>query len=392
MPYYHKLGEIPQKRHVQFRKKDGGLYSEQVIGTRGFSGISSILYHFNQPTKVHKVGDSEKIKLDDWNIKELRHFHLKTKDAEIDGDPVSGRKVVMYNNDIYMAICNPNTQMEYFYKNGEGDELVFVHYGNGIMESQYGMLEFHEGDYILIPRGVIHKYVLHSESAKFLIIESPSPIEIPKRYMNEYGQLLEHAPFCERDFRLPSNLVSIDQKGEFLVKIKKANALHSYTYDYHPWDVIGWDGFFYPWIFNINDFMPITGKIHQPPPVHQTFEAHNFVVCSFCPRLYDYHPDAIPAPYNHSNIDSDEVLYYVDGNFMSRKGIDAASFTLHPGGIPHGPHPGTVEASIGKKETQELAVMVDTFHPLRLTSQAKQYDVPEYPYSWNEQGHEAQIE
>lgn len=392
MPIYHKLGNIPQKRHVQFKKPDGSLYKEQVVGTEGFSGISSILYHINPPTKVKAIKGLTELKRDVWEEKTLRHFHFKTLNAVPEGDPVSGRKVMMFNNDVSLGICNPKDQMEYFYKNGEGDEIIFVHEGKGRIESQYGVLDYHEGDYIVIPRGVIHRFLLKSDKTRFLVIESPSPVETPRRYRNTYGQLLEHSPFCERDFRLPETLITKDEKGEFLVKIKKSNCLHDYIYDFHPLDVVGWDGYFYPWIFNINDFMPITGKIHQPPPVHQTFEGNNYVVCSFCPRLFDYHPEAIPAPYNHSNIDSDEVLYYVEGNFMSRKGVDVASFTLHPGGIPHGPHPGTAEASIGKKETLELAVMLDTFHPLKLTTYAKEFDEPNYPYTWNEEGHGAEIE
>jgi homogentisate 1,2-dioxygenase len=392
MPHYHKLGIIPQKRHVQFKQPDGSLYKEQVVGTKGFSGISSILYHINPPTKVKALKGLSQIPLEPWEEQTLRHFHFKTKDAKLFGDAISGRKVLMYNNDVSMGICNPIEQMNYFYKNGEGDELIFVHEGNGTLESQYGSLDYHEGDYIIIPRGIIHKYKVLSANTRFLVIETPSQIETPSRYRNEYGQLLEHSPFCERDFRVPEKLITIDEKGEFLVKIKRNNCLHDYIFDFHPFDVVGWDGYFYPWIFNINDFMPIVGKIHQPPPVHQTFEAHNFVICSFCPRLFDFHPDAIAVPYNHSNIDSDEVLYYVEGNFMSRKGIDVASFTLHPTGIPHGPHPGTVEAAIGKKETLELAVMLDTFYPLKLTTHAKEFDVPDYPYSWNEEGHIAEIE
>lgn len=392
MPLYHKLGNIPQKRHVQFRKPDGSLYSEQVIGTEGFSGISSILYHINPPTKVKAIKKTEDIGFKEWSEGTLRHHHLRTLDAKPEGDPISGRKVMMFNNDVSMGICNSNKQMDYFYKNGEGDEVIFVHYGKGTLESQYGTLDYRDGDYIVIPRGVIYRLITKAEKNKFLVIESRSPVYTPSRYKNSFGQHLEHSPFCERDFRLPQELITIDEKGEFTVKIKKYNKLHNYVFDYHPWDVVGWDGYFFPWIFNINDFMPITGKIHQPPPVHQTFEGHNFVVCSFCPRLFDYHPDAIPAPYNHSNIDSDEVLYYVEGNFMSRKGVDLASFTLHPGGIPHGPHPGTAEASIGKKETLELAVMLDTFHPLKLTEHAKDFDQADYPYTWNEEGHEAEIE
>jgi homogentisate 1,2-dioxygenase len=392
MPSYHKLGNIPQKRHVQFKQPDGSLYKEQVVGTKGFSGISSILYHINPPTKVKEIRGYTEIPIEIWEEKSLRHYHFKTGNASAEGDAISGRKVLMFNNDVSLGICNPKDKMDYFYKNGEGDELIFVHNGNGTLESQYGSLDYREGDYIIIPRGVIHRYVLKSEKTRFLVIESASPVETPPRYRNDYGQLLEHSPFCERDFRVPDKLITIDEKGEFLIKIKKNNCLQNYIYDFHPFDVVGWDGYFYPWIFNINDFMPIVGKIHQPPPVHQTFEGHNYVVCSFCPRLFDFHPEAIPAPYNHSNIDSDEVLYYVDGNFMSRKGVDIGSFTLHPCGIPHGPHPGTAEASIGKKETLELAVMLDTFYPLKLTTHAKEFDVPNYPFTWDEAGHEAEIE
>lgn len=392
MPFYHKLGKIPQKRHVQFRKPDGSLYREEVVGTEGFSGISSILYHIYPPTKVKKILNTEDIGYNKWESGKLRHHHLKTINAPASGDAVSGRKVLMFNNDVSLGICIPTEQMNYFYKNGEGDEVIFVHEGEGTIESQYGKLDYKYGDYIIIPRGVIHKYILSSDKTRFLVIESRSPVYTPSRYKNSFGQHLEHSPFCERDFRVPSELITIDETGEFLVKIKKFNKLHHYIYDFHPWDVVGWDGYFYPWIFNINDFMPIVGKIHQPPPVHQTFEGHNFVICSFCPRLFDFHPEAIPAPYNHSNIDSDEVLYYVEGNFMSRKGVDMASFTLHPGGIPHGPHPGTTEASIGKKETLELAVMLDTFHSLYLTEHAREFDVEYYPYTWNEEGHEAEIE
>jgi len=395
MPHYHKLGKIPQKRHVQFKQPDGSLYKEEVVGTEGFSGISSILYHINPPTKVKRITGYAELKCEEWPESKcggLRHHHLHTLDAKNEGDPISGRRVMMFNNDVSMSICNPKDKMDYFYKNGGGDEIIFVHEGKGTLESQYGTLDYHEGDYIIIPRGVIHRYDLKSDKTRWLVIESASPVETPHRYRNKHGQLLEHSPFCERDFRLPNKLVTKDKKGEFKIKIKKQNHLHEYLYGFHPLDVVGWDGYFYPWIFNINDFMPITGKIHQPPPVHQTFEGHNFVVCSFCPRLFDYHPESIPAPYNHSNIDSDEVLYYVEGNFMSRKGVEIASFTLHPGGIPHGPHPGTAEASIGKKETLELAVMLDTFHPLKLTTFAKEFDLPNYPYTWNESGHEAEIE
>jgi homogentisate 1,2-dioxygenase len=392
MPHYHKLGKIPPKRHTQFKQPDGSLYKEQVVGSRGFSGISSILYHINPPTQVKDIKNVVPIKLDEWNPGQLRHHHFRTLSAKPESDYISGRKVLLFNNDVSLAISRPQKQMDYFYKNGEGDEIIFVHEGKGTLETNYGLLDYREGDYIIIPRGIIHRFILKSDSSRFLVIESASQVETPKRYRNEHGQLLEHSPYCERDFRLPESLLTVDKKGEFEVKIKKSNNLHSYIYGFHPLDVVGWDGYYYPWIFNIEDFEPITGRIHQPPPVHQTFEGNNFVVCSFCPRLFDYHPLSIPVPYNHSNIDSDEILYYVRGNFMSRKGIDVASFTLHPGGIPHGPHPGTVEASLGKKSTEELAVMLDTFYPLKLTTFAKEFDDPKYPFTWNEEGHHGEIE
>jgi len=386
MPYYHHLGKIPPKRHTQFRKEDGSLYSEELVGSKGFSGIYSILYHNNPPTRVIEMSDPEPLKTKIAKEHPLRQTHLKTSGIGTTGkDFFSGRKMLLQNNDVALGLSNPESKStDFFYKNGEADEVIFVHQGSGELLSQFGSLKISQGDYVVVPRTTIYKINWNEEPVKTLIIESAGPVETVKRYRNELGQLLEHSPYCERDIHAPSELVIEEGKYNTEIIIKKGGYLHSYRYDYSPLDVVGWDGFLYPYTFSIHDFEPITGRIHQPPPVHQTFQGPNFVICSFVPRLFDYHPDSIPTPYNHSNIDSDEVLYYVDGNFMSRKGIDKGSFTLHPGGIPHGPHPGTVEKSIGAKETKELAVMVDTFKPLYLTEEAIQYIDPKYPMSWTE--------
>jgi len=379
---YHRLGSIPQKRHTQFRRPDGKLYSEELFGAEGFSGSSSLLYHVEPPTTVNRVEQGAEIVIEPWKENLLRHHHLVTKDMPQFGDPISGRIPLLFNADCIISVCIPSDKMEYFYRNGEHDELVFVHRGRGVMRSQFGSLPFMEGDYIVIPRGTTYQLDFDTTDNRMLCVDSTGPIEVPKRYVSKLGQFMENSPFCERDIRRPEEPLMVDEKGEFEVRIKKQGRYHHYYFAQHPFGVVGWDGYLYPWIFNIKDFEPITGRVHQPPPVHQTFEAHNYVVCSFVPRLYDYHPLAIPAPYNHSNVDSDEVLYYVEGDFMSRKGVHYASLTHHPGGIPHGPHPGTVEKSIGKVRTDEYAVMVDTFRPLYLTMQAKAIDEGHYPYSW----------
>ncbi|GHN00787.1 homogentisate 1,2-dioxygenase [Cytophagales bacterium WSM2-2] len=384
--YYHRLGNIPPKRHTQFRQPDGTLYKEELVSSEGFSGIYSNLYHINPPTRIKEVRAPEKFgtkRIEDYA---LRQTHLNTsKVGETGNDYLSARKVLLMNNDCSLAICSPKKRtMDYFYKNAEGDEVIFVHDGKGTLTSQFGKLDIRQGDYVVIPRTVIYKLDFEEGPLRLLIVESASPIETVKRYRNQLGQLLEHSPYCERDIRPPHQLVTDTSKGDFLIKIKKQGYLHHYVYDYSPLDLVGWDGFLWPYAFSIHDFEPVTGRIHQPPPVHQTFQARNFVICSFVPRLFDYHPLAIPAPYNHSNIDSDEVLYYAEGNFMSRRGIERGSFTLHPGGLPHGPHPGTVEKSIGAKETHEFAVMVDTFHPLHLTEDAIPYLDKNYPMSWTD--------
>jgi len=379
---YHKLGSIPPKRHTQFRKPDGSLYAEELFGAEGFSGSSSLLYHIVPPTTVKRVELGAEIVIEGSDDRLLRHHHLVTKDMPQYGDPVTGRVPMLYNSDVVISVCLPDQTMDYLYRNGEHDELLFIHRGRGVMRSQFGSLPFIEGDYIVIPRGTTYRVDFETEDNRMLCLDSTGPIEIPKRYVSKLGQFMENSPFCERDIRRPEKELTIDERGEFEVRIKKQGRYHHYYFEQHPFGVIGWDGYLYPYIFNIKDFEPITGRVHQPPPVHQTFEAHNYVVCSFVPRLYDYHPLSIPAPYNHSNVDSDEVLYYVEGDFMSRKGVHYASLTHHPGGIPHGPHPGTVEKSIGKTKTEEYAVMVDTFRPLFMTKQAQAVDDGHYPYSW----------
>jgi len=383
MAHYVKLGEIPRKRHTQFRKSDGSLYAEEVFGTKGFSGIASILYHANLPTQVAEYQYLGDLTPETLEFEPLRHRHLKTHLLKPSGDPIAGRVPFLVNSDVLLALVRPTEPMAYFYKNADGDDLLFVHEGTGKLETLFGTLPYKPGDYLVIPRGTIYRVVCDPGATTMLLTESAaSTIEPPERYRNEYGQFLEHAPFCERDIRVPEAPLFHDEKGRFEVRIKARGHLTAYFYDFHPLDVIGWDGFLYPYALSIHDFEPLTGSIHQPPPSHQTFEAHNFVVCSFVPRMLDYHPDAVPIPYNHSNLDSDEVLYYVNGNFASRRGIEVGSVTLHPSGLPHGPQPGAVEASLGKTRTEELAVMVDTFRPLKLTKAALALEDDNYPYSW----------
>lgn len=384
--FYHRLGSIPPKRHTQFRQPDGSLFNEELVSSKGFSGIYSTLYHINPPTRIKLVEAAVKYGPKICPEYDLKQTHLNTSKVQSTGsDYLNARKVLMMNSDCSISICSPTQRkMDYFYKNAEGDEVLYVHDGKGLLLSPYGKLEIKQGDYIVIPRTVIYKLEFEEGPLRLLIIESASPIETVKRYRNQLGQLEEHSPYCERDIHPPHELITDNSKGEFLVQIKKQGYLHQYKYDYSPLDLVGWDGFLWPYTFSIHDFEPVTGRIHLPPPVHQTFQAHNFVICSFVPRLFDYHPLGIPAPYNHSNIDSDEVLYYAEGNFMSRRGIERGSFTLHPGGLPHGPHPGTAEKSIGAKETHELAVMMDTFKPLYLTTDALEFLDKDYPLSWTE--------
>ncbi|MBV6439048.1 MAG: homogentisate 1,2-dioxygenase [Haliscomenobacteraceae bacterium CHB4] len=381
--HYHALGKIPPKRHTQFRKPDGSLYHEELFSTEGFSNNYSLLYHCNAPTQIVQVGEPYSVAPKTVHDKQLKHRCLKGFHIEPQDDYLQSRKPVLVNNDCKVILSAPCKSMTgYYYKNADADEVIFVHEGSGTLRTMYGSLNFEYGDYLVIPRGTTHQLEFDSEKNRLLIVESYGPITTPKRYRNHYGQLMEHAPFCERDIRKPADLETYDERGDFLFYIKKQDNIYPYHYLNHPFDVVGWDGFVYPFAFSIHNFEPITGRLHMPPPIHQTFDGHNFVICSFVPRMYDYHPLSIPAPYNHSNIDSDEVLYYVDGDFMSRKHVERGMITLHPGGIPHGPHPGTVEKSIGAKETRELAVMVDTFRPLLMTEYAAGIEDPEYYHSW----------
>lgn len=386
MPHYYSLGSIPHKRHTQFRQPNGKLYSEQLFSTEGFSSNYSLLYHVHPPTKIIRTEEPVDVSPKAATDNILKHRCFKGFNVNPEENYLDSRKVFMFNNDVQITVAAPKKGLtgNVFYKNADTDEVIFIHEGHGRVKTQYGQLPFSYGDYVVIPRGTIYQIEFEDENNRLLIIDAFSPITFPKRYLSKSGQLLEHAPMCERDIRKPQDLETIDEQGEFLIQTKKQGLLYPIWYGNHPFDVVGWDGCEYPYIFSIHDFEPITGRVHQPPPVHQTFDAHNFVICSFVPRLYDYHPLAVPAPYNHSNIDSDEVLYYVDGDFMSRKHVEKGMFTLHPAGIPHGPHPGTVEKSIGAKETKELAVMIDTFHPLKMTNDALATEDDRYIISWIE--------
>lgn len=385
MPIYHSLGNFPQKRHTVFQSPKGNHYYEQLFGTEGFNGFSSLLYHVHRPTQVKEILKSYSVAPKIAIEKNIKALLLKGFDIKAADDFLDSRKDVLVNGDCHIGLAAPKQSMKtYFYKNADADEVLFIHKGKGILRTFMGNIPFEYGDYLIIPRGMIYQLEFEGNDNRILYVESFHPIYTPKRYKNSSGQLLEHSPFCERDFKLPRNLETHDEKGDFLIKIKKEGMMHEVLYATHPFDVIGWDGYNFPWGFSIHNFEPITGRVHQPPPVHQNFETPAFVICSFCPRLYDYHPKAIPAPYNHSNIDSDEVLYYVDGDFMSRNDIKQGNITLHPKGIPHGPAPGAMERSIGQKETQELAVMIDTFRPLMVTEEAMGIDDGKYYKSWVE--------
>jgi homogentisate 1,2-dioxygenase len=385
MPFYHKLGEIPPKRHTQFRKKDGSLYYEQLFGTIGFDGMSTNSYHEHRPTMVKKIGKQYSIKPKIAKTNNIQSYRFRGFQVKPEKDYLESRKVVLTNADCNIILSAPkDSTKDYFYKNTDADEVIFIHKGKGKLRTHLGNINFKYGDYLVIPRGIIYKLDFEDENNRLFIVESYSPVYTPKRYRNWFGQLLEHSPFCERDLRRPQELETHNELGDFLIKTKKQGEIIEMTYASHPFDVVGYDGYNFPYAFSIHDFEPITGRIHQPPPVHQTFETNAFVICSFVPRLYDYHPNSIPAPYNHSNIDSDEVLYYVDGDFMSRNDIDQGHISLHPAGIPHGPHPGATERSIGHTETEELAVMVDTFKPLQVTEEAMKIADEDYYKSWLE--------
>ncbi len=383
MPIYHSLGNFPQKRHVVFKKENGDLHYEQLFGCEGFAGMSSLMYHLHRPTQVKEIKGSKDIAPKVAIEKNIQNQLFRGFEAKPTDDYLESRTPVLVNSDCYIELAAPKKSMkDYFYKNADADEVIFVHRGTGTLRSMMGNLKFSYGDYLVVPRGMIYQMEFDTEDNRLFIVQSFSPVYTPKRYRNHFGQHLEDSPFCERDIRRPSDLETHDEIGDFTIKIKKEDVLHEWVYASHPFDIVGWDGYNYPYAFSIHNFEPITGRVHLPPPIHQTFETNAFVICSFVPRLYDYHPDAIPAPYHHSNIDSDEVLYYVDGDFMSRNNIEVGHITLHPAGVVHGPHPGAAERSIGKKSTEELAVMVDTFKPLKLTEQAVAMSEPDYFKSW----------
>ncbi len=386
MPFYHKLGNVPHKRHTVFKSPEGNFYYEELFGTIGFDGMSCLMYHLHRPTQIKEIVKSYSVAPEIAVEKNMKPLSLKGFSVKPEDDYLASRKAILVNRNVQVILAAPRQSLrDYFYKNADSDEVIFVHKGSGKLRTFLGNINFKYGDYLVIPRGMVYQIDFDTEDNRLFIVESRRPVYTPKRYRNWFGQLLEHSPFCERDIRPPYELETIDQKGDFVIKVKKQDMMHEYVYAYHPFDVVGWDGYNYPYAFSIFDFEPITGRVHLPPPIHQTFETDAFVICSFVPRLYDYHPEAIPAPYNHSNIDADEVLYYVDGDFMSRNNIEQGQITLHPAGIPHGPHPGAMERSIGQKATEELAVMVDTFEPLMVTKQALEIEQPGYYKSWLEE-------
>jgi homogentisate 1,2-dioxygenase len=382
MPFYQRRGDVPRKRHIVFRE-NGRLLTEEVMGLEGFTGNESILYHLQSPCRVKELGSFRPIEREEWVPETHAHRRQNTYDVAPEGDEISGRRTLMWNSDVEISLCRPESSMDYFFRNGEGDEVIFVHEGSGTLETTFGDVPYSDGDYLVVPRGTTYRFVPEGPQ-RYLVFETPGLIEIPRRYRNEYGQILEGAPYYHRDIHPPTELKTHREQGEFLVKVRVRGGFQEYVLDYHPFDVVGWDGFLYPWTFSIHDFEPITGRIHQPPPSHQTFQGPNFVICSFCPRKLDFDPEAVPIPYHHSNLQSEEMIYYVSGNFGSRKGISVGSITLHPSGLPHWPQQGLAEKSLGVPETTELAVMCDTFRPLRLTTFARDLDDGKYALSWYE--------
>jgi len=384
---YVSLGSVPPKRHTQVRDPETGhLLVEEVLGFEGFSGNESILYHLQSPCRIAEVGAFTPIEREEW-VPDA-HVHRLTDTAGLGpwGDPVLGRRLLQYNADVEIALCVPEREADYFYRCGEGDEVVFVHEGGGVLETIFGELPFSKWDYVVIPRGTTYRFRFDGPQ-RWLTFFTPGEIETPNRYRNRYGQLLEHAPFSQRDFHPPVRLPEARRAGDgesFDLKVRVRDGYQDYVLDYHPFDVVGWDGYVYPYAFNVMDFEPKAGRLHQPPPAHQTFQGPNFVICSFCPRMLDWDPEAIALPYHHSNLQSEEMIYYVDGQFGSRKGVDVGAITLHPSGLPHGPQPGLVERSLGVTRTEELAVMCDTFRPLKLSTLSRELDDPSYAYSWRE--------
>jgi homogentisate 1,2-dioxygenase len=389
MPFYHQLGSVPRKRHIVFRRPDGGLYAEELMGHEGFVGTSSLLYHTHPPTTVLSARKLRDIVLEADTDTSLRHRHFLTARGRAGGSATLDRMPLLFNSDIVMQYVEPDQLDAHFYRNSQADEVVYVVEGTGVLESVFGELPYKSGDYVVIHRNITHRWRLDPSQGptKLLVMESRGHVRVPSRYRNNFGQMLEGAPFSERDIRRPEHVAPRDEKGEFPIIVKQYDAFNELVLDHHPFDVVGWDGYFYPWIFSIHDFEPIVGRIHQPPPVHQTFQGDGFVICSFCPRPYDFDPQAIPAPYNHSNVDSDEVPFYASSEFMSRKGIEYGSITHHPDGLPHGPHPGRTEASIGAKYTNELAVMMDSFKPLKVAKRAMAIEDPSYHKSWIDAQH-----
>ena len=384
MPIYHSLGTTPRKRHVVFRQPSGRLYTEELMGNMGFTGPASLIYHVHQPTQVLRIEPVNELAWAADGASTLRNRHFRTARLSPMRSATADRIPLLFNKDVALSFVQPTEDDEAFYRNAQGDEIVYVSDGAGVLESPLGSLLFGKGDYLVVPRGIVHRCRITDRPARFHVIESAGFVRTPHRYRNEFGQLTESAPFSERDIRRPRDLQTIDEKGAFPIVVKKDNRLTRVTVDHHPFDVAGWDGYYYPWAFNIRDFEPRVGRVHLPPPIHQTFEGDGFVVCSFCPRPYDFDPEAVPVPYVHSNVMSDEVLYYASAEFMSRKGIEYGSITLHPDGVPHGPHPGRAEASLGAKETGELAVMLDTFRPLRVAKEAAGIEDADYHRSWVE--------
>jgi len=388
---YHSLGRIPAKRHVQFRDGDGAsngggrLLVEEVMGYEGFSGNESILYHVESPCRIAEAGEFTRVEHTEWVPDAHVHRHLLTAGIEPGGDPIGGRRCLMWNSDLEVSLCMPTEPAEAFYRDGEGDEVFFICEGSGTLETVFGSVAFREHDYLVVPRGTTYRFELDEGPQTWICFHTPGEIETPNRYRNRYGQLLESAPFSQRDFHPPAELETHRDRGEHELFLRVNGGLQRYVLDYHPFDVVGWDGYVYPYTFNVHDFEPRTGRLHLPPPVHQTFQGPNFVICSFCPRELDYDPQAVPIPYHHSNLQSEEVIYYVSGEFGSRKGIETGSITVHPSGLPHGPQPGLVEKALGMRRTEELAVMWDTFKPLRMTALAAELDQPEYAYSWRDE-------
>src|SRR5687767_11472305 len=385
---YVQMGEVPPKRHTQVRGEDGRLLVEEVVGYEGFSGNESILLHIESPCRIVSAEEFTPLVIEEWVPDQHVHRLTDARSIEPEGDPITGRKVLMFNSDVEMAICKPVEEQEYFFRNGEGDEVLFIQQGSGEIETTFGTLRYRQHDYVVIPRGTTYRVHMHDGPQEWLTFFTPGEIETPNRYRNRYGQLLEHAPFSQRDFRPPATLATHRERGEHVVKVRVRSGYQDYITDYHPLDVVGWDGYVYPYTFNIADFEPKAGRLHQPPPAHQNFQGPNFVICSFCPRMLDWDPMAIALPYHHSNVQSEEMIYYVDGQFGSRKGVDIGAITLHPSGLPHGPQPGLVEKSLGTTRTEELAVMCDTFRPLKLSTLSRDLDDPSYAFSWYEEGSE----